>query len=271
MQAAANLLAGDFETVVEIGGLPIVIRTDDRTFSHILESRYANFIGEGAGRIKLEVEIVPPSSTGADDALEVSFNDGRWLMRRGDFFAEWDPATNRGRARQAASPYAIDAVLRIIHSLVLTAGDGFLLHSASVIRNGRAFLFSGISGAGKTTISRLAPRDVTLLTDEISYVRLLGGHYHAFGTPFAGELGIPGENVKAPLASLYFLSKGHENRTRPLAPAVAARMLLRNVLFFADDANLVGRAFARACDFVESLPVYELTFRPDVAVWDLIQ
>ena len=35
--------------------------------------------------------------------------------------------------------------------------QGFLLHASSVVRDGRAFLFTGPSGAGKTTIVRHAP------------------------------------------------------------------------------------------------------------------
>ncbi len=92
-------------------------------------------------------------------------------MRRGDFRAHWDPSAGRGHIRQSANPYSIDSVLRIVHTLILAREGGFLLHSAGAIRNGRAFLFSGVSGAGKTTISRLAPPDVTLLTDEVSYIR----------------------------------------------------------------------------------------------------
>ncbi len=63
-------------------------------------------------------------------------------------------------------------------------------------------------GAGKTTISRLAPPDANLLTDEISYLRPAARGYRAYGTPFAGELARPGENLSAPLAALYFLEKG---------------------------------------------------------------
>ncbi len=73
--------------------------------------------------------------------------------------------------RQNANPYSLDSVLRIVHSLILAERGGFLLHAASAICDGRACLFSGVSGAGKTTMTRLAPPDVTLLTDEISYVR----------------------------------------------------------------------------------------------------
>jgi len=72
------------------------------------------------------------------------------------------PRTGRGRVRQNANPYSLDSVLRILHSLILAERGGFLLHAASAICNGRAYLFSGVSGAGKTTMTRLAPPDITL-------------------------------------------------------------------------------------------------------------
>ena len=96
-------------------------------------------------------------------------------MERGDFRARWDPRTGRGSVRQNANPYSLDSVLRILHSLILAERGGFLLHSASAICDGRAYLFSGVSGAGKTTMTRLAPPDITLLTDEISYLRPSAG------------------------------------------------------------------------------------------------
>ena len=153
----------------------------------------------------------------------------------------------------------------------------FLLHSASAIRNGKAFLFAGVSGAGKTTISRLAPADATLLTDEISYVRKLDASeqsegYVAFGTPFTGELAKLGENTSAPVAALYLLAQGKdpENRIDPVTAADAGRELLANMLFFAEDQELVHWAFQAACDFVDRVPVYRLTFTPDARVWEMI-
>ncbi|HEY6394229.1 MAG TPA: hypothetical protein VIX12_02355, partial [Candidatus Binataceae bacterium] len=206
-----------------------------------------------------------------DEDLRVAKIAGRWIMQRGDFRAEWDPTSQRGRVRQAAYPYATDSVIRIVHSLMLARSGGFLVHAASAMRNGRAFLFSGVSGAGKTTISRLAPPDVTLLTDEISYVRALRHGYHAFGTPFAGELGKAGENIAAPIAAFYLLAKGPENRVCQIGRSSAARRLMRNILFFADDDDLVEQVFRSACEFVSRVPVYELIFHPQADVWDLIE
>ena len=135
----------------------------------------------------------------------------------------------------------------------------------------RRFLFAGVSEAGKTTISRLAPPDVTLLTDEISYVRKHDERlYVAFGTPFTGELAKLGENVSAPIAALYLLAKGRENRIDPIAPAEAARSLLANLLFFAEDEELVQATFHSAFEFVSRVPVSRLTFVPDARVWELI-
>jgi hypothetical protein len=264
--------------VIEIGDMPVRVNTTDPHFLDILQDRYSGFISHRAERdVEIEFDVDISRATSADPPADVSVthHQGRWCLQRGDFRAEWNPASRSGSIRQTANPYSIDAVLRIVHTLVLARQGGFLLHSASAIRNGRAFLFAGVSGAGKTTISRLAPPDVTLLTDEISYVRRSSVReretgYTAFGTPFTGELAKLGENVSAPIAALYLLAQGPENRIDPVAPGEAARSLLANVLFFAEDEELVQSTFHAAFEFVSRVPVSRLTFVPDARVWELI-
>jgi hypothetical protein len=120
-------------------------------------------------------------------------------------------------------------------------------------------------------MTRLAPADITLLTDEISYLRPNGNGYAAYGTPFAGELARPGENCTAPVAALFFLEQGPENRVDELPPAEAVRRLMRNILFFAEDRLLVENLLATACDFVTKVPIRRLTFYPDSRVWDRVR
>ena len=164
---------------VEIGGIPILLQPSDPEFCDVLESRYETFATRNAAATPLRTQTpsaasksistlaaAPPTKTRASRATARI-----WNFRRGDFDATWNPRTGHGRITQCPNPYSIDTVLRITHSLVLAEQGGFLLHAASAIRNNRAFLFAGVSGAGKTTMSRLAPSDATVLTDEISYVR----------------------------------------------------------------------------------------------------
>lgn len=258
---------------IEIGGMPVRVNTTDASFLGMLQDRYAGFVGSSESAVvEFDVELATPRLADPNAGVRVTQRAGRWSLERGDFRAEWQPASRTGRIRQTANPYSIDAVLRIVHTLVLAQERaGFLLHAASAIRNGKAFLFAGVSGAGKTTISRLAPPDATLLTDEISYVRRQDSGYVAFGTPFTGELAKLGENVSAPIARLYLLAKGPENRIDAVASGEAARELLANVLFFAEDQELVQQAFHSACEFVSRVPVSRLTFVPDARVWEMIR
>ncbi len=258
---------------IEIGGIPVALRTTDEAFRELLIGRYAGFISDSPGfQAELSVELEQPwASAGIDDDVQVTRQGLEWLIQRGDFNARWNAESGRGEVMQSNNPYAIDSVLRILHTLILAKQGGFLFHAASAIRNGRAFLFAGISGAGKTTISRLAPPDAHLLTDEISYVRRCGDRYFAYGTPFAGELARPGENCSAPLATFFLLEKGLENRVDAVSQAEAVRLLLRNVLFFAEDAELVGKMFESACEFANRVPIKRLVFKSDAQVWEMIR
>jgi hypothetical protein len=265
--------AGEDTVSIEIGGMAIALHTDDSSFRRLLENRYAGFVGNRSpSQFEFDIDLDEPTeSAQLSDDLEVKVEAGEWRLRRGDFRARWNPQSRHGQIRQSRSPYAIDAVLRIVHSLILARQGGFLVHAASAIRGGKAFLFSGVSGAGKTTISRLAPPDATLLTDEISYVRREGNRYLACGTPFAGELARVGENQSAPLSALFFLEKGLKNRIEPIGATEAVQRLLRNVLFFADDPELVKLVFQAACEFASLVPISRLIFVPDQRVWDMIR
>jgi hypothetical protein len=206
-----------------------------------------------------------------DEDLQVRSEGGRWRLRRGDFRAEWDPETRRGWIRQRLSPYAADSVLRIVHTLLLSRERGFLLHASSVVRNGRAYLFTGPSGAGKTTIARLAPGDTTVLTDEISYVRRVDGRYRAYGTPFAGEWSDAGAPISAPIAAVFSLAWAADPGRDALTEGAAVRLLMRNILFFAADPGLTGALLETACDFAGAVPAFRLAFAPDARVWSTLQ
>ena len=255
---------------VEIGGIPIALSTGDEGFLDLLRQRYDGFLSSSRPEFELEFDLTS-SGPVSDDDVRVRREGEDWLIERGDFHARWDPRSGRGSVRQNANPYSLDSVLRILHSLILAQRGGFLLHAASAICDGRAYLFSGVSGAGKTTMTRLAPPDVTLLTDEISYLRPSPDGYSAFGTPFAGELARAGENCAAPVSALFFLEQGPENRIDELSSAEAVRRLMRNILFFAEDQGLVEKLLATACEFVARVPIRRLTFYPDARVWDEVR
>jgi hypothetical protein len=256
---------------IGIGRIVVRLHSDSQHFLDMLSGRYAGFLDPAAAAdFEFDVHLDPPKGISPDEDVSVFRESGHWCLQRGDFRAQWDPAARRGWIRQSPNPYSLDSVLRIVHSLILAREGGMLVHSSSVIRGASAYLFAGVSGVGKTTISRLAPPDVHVLTDEMSYLRKEGGRFHAYGTPFAGDLARPGENLSAPLAGIYLLKQGRANLVEELGTAEAVRGIMANILFFAHDPELVNAVFEAAIDLVSRVPVRRLTFVPDASVWEHI-
>ena len=260
-----------YDATVEIGGTPILLRTSDANFLGMIEDRYAGFLNPSAEpACRFDVHL-SSNQRMADEDVEVFRNGSTWCLQRGDFRAEWDLKSRHGWIRQCANPYSIDTVLRITHSLLLAMQGGFQLHASSAIRNDRAFLFAGVSGVGKTTTARLAPADAIVLTDEISYIRRNDSGYRAYGTPFAGELAKPGANASAPIQRVCFLKQSSQNRLLPVTRTQAIRALMRHVLFFAQDNELVEQVLDSVVRFVSNVEVVEMEFTRDGRGWDLIQ
>jgi hypothetical protein len=258
--------------IVELGGIPIRLLPEGDALRDVILKRFAQFLCPAPASEPFELVMrLAEVEAGLPDDVRVNCENGRWLFERGSFRAEWFPEQGRGWAHcTVATIPVIDSVIRVLYSMLLAARGGMLLHASSAIRGDRAYVFCGVSGAGKSTIVSLAPSDSILLTDEISFIRPVGDGYRAFGTPFAGELGVSGPNVSAPIGGLYLLNKGRENRIEPASSREAGLALFRTILFFARDAALAKALFDTAFRFIERVPVYRLTFVPTAEVWGLI-
>lgn len=264
---------------IGIGGLWVRLHTDSPQFIAELSGRFAGFLGQvDKPDHVFDIELIPfpdidkelDAVDAHEDGVHVTRDGPLWLVRRGDFFAQWDPKLRRGHARMVPSPYSLDSVIRILHTLILAEQGGMLMHASCVALDGRAWVFTGVSGAGKTTISRLSPQNAHILTDEMSFIRPEDGVYHAYGTPFSGDLGRPGENLRAPLAGVFLLAQGKDNIIETLSKTEAVRALMANILYFAHDDTLTAKVFDNAIALAARVPVRRLTFAPDARVWDLI-
>jgi hypothetical protein len=247
-----------------IGRLTIAVDAPPEMM-RLLARRYAGFFSEGEASWRLDV-VIEPHPRPIESELRAERQGDVVRITRSDVAGTIDLGARRAQASLwRADEIPMDAFLRVLYSLALTEHDGLLVHAASIVRDGRAYLFPGRSGAGKTTLARLAT-DAILLSDEVSLVR--AGHAH--GTPFWGELATGGAPVAAPLAAIYFPTHATVHHARRLASGEALRRLLACVLFFVRDEDLVRRVFTVAGRLVADTPCFELSFRPDADVWSVV-
>jgi hypothetical protein len=165
--------------------------------------------------------------------------------------------------------YALDSLLRILLTMILLPRRGFLLHAATVVRDGHAYVFAGRSGAGKSTVASLSPAG-TVLTDEISLLRFTDGRWHAYGTPFWGEFRAAGLNEHYPIAGIYALEQAPEDRVEPLAAKEILRALLPCVLFFTSNPEANRALLHMLLGMAQQIPCHRLHFRRNNEFWKVV-
>ncbi|MFA6081290.1 MAG: hypothetical protein WC741_02695 [Patescibacteria group bacterium] len=105
------------------------------------------------------------------------------------------------------SIFQFQVILRQIISRLLT-NNGFILHGSASNIHGRAFLFTGDNGAGKSTTMKLLKPYYPALADDTVIIRKENCEYYLYQTPFIEkEWWVKKNNQKLPLGKVYFLKK----------------------------------------------------------------
>lgn len=261
---------------LSIAGITVRLEGVRAALAPVLERRYAAFeSGADAGAVWELDMAAPPEAAWPGDAPHVIVEhtaDGAVRYAMADLDARWDPAAGRGRARLAATEYAVDGLLRVWLSGELLRGParGGLFHAAGAAREGRGWLFAGRSGAGKSTLAAAcAPHE--LLSDELTAVRRgADGSFEVWGTPFMGELGVGGRNISAPLDRFYLLDRHAPPGLTPAPRASAAAELWSTLLCFDTRPDTAAAALDLCNAMARDLPCQRLCFDKNAGPWRLL-
>ncbi len=145
--------------------------------------------------------------------------------------------------------------------------NGLVLHASAAALGGRAYLFSGPCGRGKSTHTRLWQQTfgeaVQVFNDDKPALRRLDGRWYAYGTPWCGKDGI-NLNQKWPLGGICFLEKSQENRIRRLSAAEALPLILAQTTYRLQPHSM-ELLLASLDSLLREIPVFLLENRPEEA------
>lgn len=92
--------------------------------------------------------------------------------------------------------------------------DGIMLHSSAVVVDGKAYLFTADSGTGKSTHTtlwlKMLGERAYILNDDKPALRLEGGKWFAYGTPWSGKYDISC-NRRAELGGIAVVERSEVN------------------------------------------------------------
>lgn len=141
--------------------------------------------------------------------------------------------------------------------------EGFcFMHGSLIVIEDKYVLLMGDSGAGKTTLSKLAVEmGYTCLTDENPYLHLNQEDVFVHSTPWPGSLGPP-KPRQGPLAAVCVVRHSSKNEIRKLSLKEAGRCLLHNSRTF----NWLPETMPEAINVLDyvtrEVPVYDFGFLP---------
>ncbi len=140
------------------------------------------------------------------------------------------------------------------------------VHSSVIVKDGRAVMFLGESGTGKSTHTRLWRESVegaTLLNDDSPFVGVEDGRTVVYGSPWSGKT--PCYKAECyPLLAIVRLSQAPHNRIRPLRGVQAIGALLPSLPpAFAFDRELEEHTLATLSAVLRSVKAYHLECLPN--------
>ncbi len=198
-------------------------------------------------------------------ARRVAVLSGDWS--RGDLYVELKTPS----LPPASSPLC-PPLDRVLVANLLARRSGMLLHACGVVYRGQGYLFTGPSGAGKTTLARLWSEwdDTTVLGEECLAVRSRGSEFVVYGTPWIGESRAC-SSQGAPLAGIYFLHHAGENLVHPTPAKKVVEGLLARSFVPTYDAVTTLQVLDFCARLAQAVPAYDFGFRPDAGAVEFIR
>ena len=138
------------------------------------------------------------------------------------------------------------------------------VHSSFIEYSGKAILFTGPCGIGKSTQAALwhsFKNSVTVNGDKAG-VSIRNGNAYADGLPFCGTSGIC-LNRSAPLCAVVALGQSSGNSVKRLSGVEALQALMKNVYLDLLAPGENGRCVDLVLEILSSVPVYQLNCTPD--------
>lgn len=264
----------DEELKVKIGPVAMRAKMPGGYLEHLMP-RYAGFVISGNGPIDFEAEAYIEETLDLRDYPNImvkSLPGGRvHYVFRWDFVARIDTGKRRAEIliAPAGSPLCIDSILRISTSFAAVESGGFLLHSAAIASEDRAFAFCGVSGCGKSTVSKLSVDTHDVMTDEMALIEKTSSGYVVWGTPYWGEMQMS-VNRSAPLKAVFLLTKAESNSIETVPASTAITEFMKTVLHFGQNMEVLGSVMDEAIKFAGKVPIERLNFLPDNTFWEVI-
>lgn len=162
--------------------------------------------------------------------------------------------------------FGFNNALMVIYTMCTSSRKTLLMHSSVVENGGRAFMFLGASGQGKSTHSDMWVRYIagsTLINDDNPVVRIADdGTPIVYGSPWSGKRPVY-KQVHYPIGGMAAIEQEPENRIRKENIPTAFGIMLCSCSTLKFDKKIHMNICSTISNVLERVAVHTLSCRPD--------
>lgn len=167
----------------------------------------------------------------------------------------------------------IDPLIHPLGSLLLLYlmhwNNRLLIHASGVVFQNKAFLFTGVSGIGKSTMAKLwRDAGALVLNDDRLVIRPMQNEVILYNNPMPYYLQYPG---KGTLQKIFLLKQSPQNYIKPLKGVVAYSRVLGNFIQQFYKPEMVKKHLEVIESVLSKVGVYEVGFKPDHEIVSMIK
>ncbi len=176
----------------------------------------------------------------------------------------WDLWIEGGNFPADPLGYPVDSLL--LYYLTVVHGD-IMIHASGINYNGKGYIFSGVSGKGKSTMASLwSSAGAKVIHDDRLIIRKTGRGYTFHNTPVY-DSDCPAASC---LNAVFLLEHGRGNRLVRMKGARAAAHVLANCIQHNWNPEIIRQLVDGVSQLCETVPVYLLFFEPGNSVVDFL-
>ncbi|MCQ2120068.1 MAG: hypothetical protein MJY84_09120 [Bacteroidales bacterium] len=257
-------------------------------------SQYEPFATDPCDQVDFRLDVMPPSSDPGTEGLDLVLKvddtypfftiydkNGTAVFRfngpddsvvavlaispdstRARFF----PLMTGGKPVSASSIfYYLNMSLMLVYTYRAALSDRLMIHSSVVCHDGKANMFLGKSGTGKSTHSHLWLEHVPgteLLNDDNPVLGFRDGDLYVCGTPWSGKTPCY-RNTAVKVRAIVSLRQAPENRVEPLKGLDAYSALISSVSSVRWNRPVMDHITSTLSKIAMSVPCYRMDCLPD--------
>jgi len=197
--------------------------------------------------------VFPYSGNNEEAILKFSLSQSVWDL--------WFSSKSKGIDPLS---YPLDGL--ILYYLTVISGD-IMIHASGVNYSGKGYLFSGVSGKGKSTMAKLWDAfGAEVIHDDRLILRSESDGFYMFNTPvYKNE-----KPAKSKLDKIFLIEHGKENRIVPAGGAQCVSLIMANCIQHNWDKKIITRLLDSVSGLCDKIPASRLFFKPDHSIIDFI-